>query len=120
MVSSSDGNLYNVELPGWTEKPVRRNYSRGHSKIESAADLKATLRNGAFAWPGGYPLFFITSDGGALAFETVRAELRHVLDAIKSKSDNGWRVVACDVNWEDTDLTDDHTGKLIESAYGGE
>lgn len=28
-------------------------------------DLKAHLEADKYAWPGGYPLFFITSDGAA-------------------------------------------------------
>jgi hypothetical protein len=34
-----------------------------------------------------------------------------------SESFSGWRIVAYDVNWEDADLTCDHTGEKIESAY---
>ena len=43
---------------------------------------------------------------------------RSVLDSIRHKSDDGWRVIACEVNWEDENLCDDHTGEKIESAYG--
>ena len=85
--------------------------------IRTAIDLKTALRNGPYAWPGGYPLYFVTSDGGALSFDTVRAEFRSVLDSVKTETDDGWRVVACDVNWENGSLLDDHTGDPIESAY---
>ena len=80
-------------------------------------DLKTQLRQGAFAWPGGYPLYFITDDGAALSFEAVRENLRSVLWSMKNKVNDGWRVVACDANWEDPFLFCDHTGKRIESAY---
>jgi len=53
-----------------------------------------------------------------LSFQTVRENLRSVLDSIRHKSNDGWRVIACEVNWEDEDLYDDHTGEQIESAYG--
>lgn len=91
---------------------------RTHSRISTGAQLRATLRAGASTWPGGYPLYFVTSDGGALAFDTVRDNLSSVLDAIRTKSSDGWRVVACEVNYEDAELYDDHTGEKIESAYG--
>lgn len=31
--------------------------------INTTKDLKTALRNGKWACPGGYPLYFITSDG---------------------------------------------------------
>lgn len=79
--------------------------------------VKAALRQGPFAWPGGYPCFFITSDGATLSFEAVRENFRSVIYSIRHRSNDGWRVVAVDVNWEDPDLYCDHTGKRIESAY---
>mgnify|MGYP003342289360 FL=1 len=85
----------------------------------SDLDLKAVLRNGAYAWPGGYPLYFITNDGAALSFSTVLDELPRIMAAIKDRHDrSGWKVVGVDVNWEDDELYDDHTGEKIESAYG--
>jgi len=75
------------------------------------------MRNGPYAWPGGYPLFFITNDGAALSFDVVRENLRSVLDSVANRINDGWRVVAVDVNWEDGELTCDHTGERIESAY---
>lgn len=81
-------------------------------------DLKNALRAGPYAWPGGYPLFFITSDGAALSFDAVRQEIRQVFWSIRNGVNDGWRVVAVDVNWEDPDLTCEHTGRLIPSAFG--
>jgi hypothetical protein len=119
-----NSNLYVSELDGSLYKGdslVRENYQRTHAEIRTVADLKATLRNGSVVWPGGYPLAFWTRDGAALSFETVRAEFVRVVDAIKRDDVySGWLVVACDVNWEDADLVDAHTGKPIEAAYGVE
>lgn len=118
-VSSSDGGLYDTRIADWSGKPpLRANYQRTHSSIATVADLKATLRNGGYAWPGGYPLFFVTSDGGALSFEAVRAELATIMDSIANNHCDGWRVVAVDTNWEDSTLMCDHTNKRIPSAYG--
>ena len=80
-------------------------------------EIKKQLRSGQYAWPGGYPLFFITRDGAALSFDAVRAEWRQVVWDHLHNASTGWRVVACDVNWEDGELTCDHTGERIESAY---
>ena len=109
-----NGDLYDSRKAYAT---VRKNYRYTHGEIKSVADLKATLRNGPYAWPGGYPLYFITSDGGALSFGTVEAEIHNVIDSLRRNSRDGWLVVACDVNWEDSDLVDDHTGEAIESVY---
>jgi len=85
--------------------------------INTVKDLKQALRNGPYAWPGGYPLYFITSDGAALSFKAVRENLRCVIWSIKNKVSDGWRVQAMAINYEDNDLYCDHTGEKIESAY---
>ena len=95
----------------------RENYCRTHREIDTVADLKATIRAGKYAWPGGYPMFFITSDGAALSFEAVEQEFYQVVYSIRNKIDDGWRVVGCDINYENADLVCDHTGNPIESAY---
>lgn len=79
--------------------------------------INALLR-GPYAWPGGYPLFFWTADGGALAFGTAWEERDAILAALRDGDRRGgWFVEGVDVNWEDPELFDDHTGKRIESAY---
>ena len=85
--------------------------------INSISDFRKAIRNGAYAWPGGYPLYFVTSDGAALSFSSARYNRRNILEAIASKASDGWRVVAIDTNWEDPDLRCDDTGERIESAY---
>lgn len=85
--------------------------------IDTISDFRRAMRNGPYAWPGGYPLYFITSDGAALSFEAVRENVRLVLESIAHRSDDGWRVVALDINYEDGLLYCDHTNKRIESAY---
>ena len=86
--------------------------------INTIGDFRRAIRAGPYAWPGGYPLYFITSDGAALSYAAAKAARRDVLEAIAAHADDGWRVVAVLVNWEDVELMCDHTGKSIESAYG--
>jgi len=117
-ISSSDAGLYDTRRKDWHKQPpLRPDYMKHFSVITNTAELLATLRAGPSAWPGGYPLYFITSDGGALSFATVQKNLRRVLSSIRDQSSDGWQVVACDVNWEDAELFDDHTGEKIPSAY---
>jgi hypothetical protein len=86
--------------------------------IETISDFRRAIRSGPYAWPGGYPIYFITDDGEALSFAAARSERRAILESIASQSRDGWRVVAADVNWEDASLHCVHTGERIESAYG--
>jgi len=72
--------------------------------------VKAVTR---YVWPGGYPIFYVTKDGGVLSPEAVEENLDQCCDA----DDPSWFVVAHEVNWEDTHLYCEHTGDRIESAY---
>lgn len=71
-----------------------------------------------YAWPGGYPRFFITHDGAALSFNAAKSEQQLIVESIKDQLNDGWTVIGCDINWEDESLYCDHTGEKIESAYG--
>jgi hypothetical protein len=117
MVASS-GALYDTRGDNWPHKPLRETYSMPVREIDTTVQFKACLRNGPHVWPGGYPLCFETNDGGTLCFACARKELRHILRAIASNQSDGWRVIGCDVNWEDNELRCDDCGELIESAYG--
>jgi hypothetical protein len=86
-------------------------------EIKSISDYRAAIRNGPYAWPGGYPTFFVMSDGDALSFEAAKSERRAILEALRDHANSGWRPVAFEINYEDGELYCSHTGKRIESAY---
>ncbi len=69
---------------------------------------------------GGYEKYqyFITADGGCLAIDTVINEFHKV--NFNDPYDPQWHIVAVEVNYEDHDLYDDHTGEKIEPAYEAE
>lgn len=68
---------------------------------------------------GGYPTYFVCSDGEALSFDAAKENAGLIRDAIITNDKwSGWRVCTMTVNWEDTELYCSHTNKLIESAYG--
>ena len=72
-----------------------------------------------YAWPGGYPTYFVMSDGASLSVAAAKSERRNILEAIKDNdSTSGWLPIGLDVNWEDTTLYCTHTGDQIPSAYG--
>lgn len=82
------------------------------------AKIKTYLRSGPYAWPGGYPLYFVMNDGAALSFKAVRQKWRCIVDAhLRGDMRSGWHIAGVDVNWEDPELYCDHTGERIESAY---
>lgn len=66
---------------------------------------------------GGYEnfVFFVTGDGEALHIDTVIAEIGQV--DFTDQYDKQWHLIGYDVNYEDFDLTDAHTGEKIKAAY---
>lgn len=66
---------------------------------------------------GGYEsyLYFITKDGGVLGIGTVLEEIESV--DFNDEDDSQWFIVGSAVNYEDYDLYDSHTNKLIPAAY---
>ena len=85
------------------------------------AEIKTALRNGQYAWPGGYPLYFIASDGEALSFKAVRENWREIVSAhLRGDKTGGWLIEGVNANWEDPHLFCAHTSERIESAYAEE
>lgn len=76
--------------------------------------LADQLAANPYAWPGGYPLFAVTSDGAALCKRCCAAEREAIGTTTGS---DGWCVVAVAANWEDPALFCDHCSDRIESAY---
>jgi hypothetical protein len=70
----------------------------------------------AFAWPGGYPIYYVFADGGVCCPKCANRNITDI-DAERCNSHGGWALCAYDVNYEDADLTCDHCHKLIDAAY---
>jgi hypothetical protein len=85
--------------------------------INSISDFRKAVRNGPYAWPGGYPLYWIMADGEACAFKVAKAERRAMLEALAYGDCQAWKPMALEINWEDAALVCAHTGERIESAY---
>ena len=94
-LSVFDGNLYRGN------DCIRGGYAVHNRRIETVAEFKATLRAGRYAWPGGYTLVFITSDGQALSYRSAEENCRLIMEAIRDRDNSGWRVVGCVVDDED-------------------
>ena len=76
--------------------------------------LADNVANEPYAWPGGYPKFAITDDGGCLCQYCCKTEIDRIAESIPG---DGWYVTATAINWEDNDLYCDHCGEQIEAAY---
>lgn len=78
----------------------------------------------SYAWPSGYPIYYIFSDGGAICPDCVNTNVSEIVEANNGKarhnSHGGWAVDGWDVNYDDADLTCDHCNKPIEAAYVSE
>lgn len=101
----SDGSL---ELPSGSLRP---NYRYHHRIIRTVADLKATLRAGQYAWPGGYQMYMFGSDGSILSFDGARQDLEAVIEHIWNGGD-----LVCEINYDDPYLFCDVTGNRIPSC----
>lgn len=64
-----------------------------------------------FAWPGGYPMYYLAKDNGVLCPKCA--------NEFKPERDNEEQLqaVAYGVNWEDRELFCEHCNGRIESAY---
>lgn len=98
---------------------VRSHYSYTYSRIENSHQLRATIRNGGFAWPGGYPLYLICADSEALCFKCAKQEYKSLARGMRGHGKQ-WTVLGCEINYERNDLFCAHCNAQIEPAYGEE
>jgi hypothetical protein len=85
--------------------------------IKTPEQFDLHLSAGQWAWPGGYPKYFICQDGEALSFKAAQENATLIREAIATQDRSGWHVIAIEINYEDPDLRCAHSGERIESAY---
>jgi hypothetical protein len=112
---SSAGDLYRDDN---FSEPFREKFRFSHGGIRTTKEFKATLRNGPYAWPGGYPLYFYMHDAAVLCFGCAGKEAKQIIRSIREKQNDWWRVIGCEINHEDPHLTCCHCNEKIESAHG--
>lgn len=71
----------------------------------------------AYAWPGGYPLYYLAADNETFCTECVNKHIKRIVDATIDGDNKEWELVARDVNWEDANMQCVQCNKRIESAY---
>jgi hypothetical protein len=91
-------------------------------KIKNISDFRKAVRHGPYAWPGGYPVYFLMADGEAISFNAAKKDRRACLEALRANQENqfpdkDWLPVAMEINWTDGHLYCAASGERIESAY---
>ena len=108
----------NLNDTGWVFFDVfqRYEYNYTYRNIKSGRQLRANLRAGQYAWPGGYTMAFWTSDGAHLCFDCVQDNLYEVTWAIRHKCNDGWRVVGCELieHYDEEAIRCEHCYKEIK------
>ncbi len=103
-----EGDLYEGN------KLVRKNYSGAKREIKKPSDFSAALRSGGYAWPGGYPIVYFTSDGEMLCSKCAEKNHRKIAYSILSKSNDGWRVIGLGIEAVSADyLKEDGNEELL-------
>lgn len=69
-----------------------------------------------WAWPGGYPIYYVTKDVGILCADCANKELDRTLEV----DDEQFYIVAGEINYEDNELQCDHCNCNINPAYSGD
>lgn len=99
----------------------RRSKKREASKVKinNTTELKQALRAGPYAWPGGYPCYFVASDCEPLCHDCVKQEFKLAVREMRHPSAfDMFRVIGQEINYEDEHLHCAHCEKKIEPAYG--
>ena len=86
--------------------------------MTSLAKIKDAIRN-KYAWPGGYPLYLVMSDGDALSIDAAHENWRGIVMAHLC-GHGCWAVEGVEINWDDPQLYCSQSGARIESAYAEE
>ena len=80
----------------------------------TSLELRNAIRT-KYAWPGGYEMFGVTSDGAVLCCDCMRAEYHQVAWSRRYQVNDGWRVDAIDsMATQDEPPACDHCGRTIE------
>ena len=88
-------------------------FPRGSDNPESSEYRKAA----SYAWPGGYPLIYITAEGDVACPDCVNSEDQFV---IASEKDHWrvWPIEGVQIHYEGAPEICCHCNTEIESAYG--
>lgn len=89
------------------------------SKLNHAHPMACAriVRNDRYAWPGGYPLALVTSDGGLLCPDCVRDNFAAISWSHRVNCSDGWQPagIACGAETDEL-MQCDHCNSVIQDA----
>lgn len=81
--------------------------------------LKQFVRSNGHAWPGGYPMVLVMTDGEVLDAKCARENYRQIRNTMRANDRrDSWSPADVTVHWEGAPLHCAHCNKEIKSAYG--
>jgi len=88
--------------------------------MKNTTEFKAFVRN-HYAFPGGYEIHAVMSDGGCLCHTCAKDNARLIIFNTRSGcGHSGWEFDGATINWEDNDLFCDNCGNQLKPEYGME
>lgn len=86
-------------------------------KSELMTSIRKFIRE-PYAWPGGYPLALLMSDGETLCTKCARSNYLQISNATRHALRGDWQAAGVFVHWEGEPLVCAHCNTETESAYG--
>lgn len=91
---------------------VNRRHPMGAARI---------VRRERFAWPGGYPLVLVLTDGAVLCPDCVAGEWSNISRAHRTNARDGWQPAGYSIEEApELDVHCDHCNKRIAEGFGNE
>lgn len=87
-------------------------------RINSVSDFRKAMRVGPYAFPGGYPTYFIMKDGSTVSYQAAKKIVPRKLSKNNIREMLVDIPIALEINWEDNELYCEMTNERIPSAYG--
>lgn len=95
--------------------------NRGEKRMPEIKTIEEVIKEDGkvitYAFPGGYPIYYLCEDGGILCPDCVNNNLE-LIKMAKEDNDSQWNVIALDVYYEGPVMYCGNCNAEIESAYG--
>lgn len=90
-------------------------------RSDNGLDALRIIARDGYAWPGGYELFAVTTDGAVLCRDCVRKEYPAIYQATVAQDRSGWAVAGCSADCEcNGPVYCDHCGRDIVPDPGAD
>ena len=87
------------------------------SQVFGVKEFAAALRQGPYAWPGGYAVIFLACDGESICYKCAHKNRHQICESIREHSHDGWRLEGAFINYEDPDDYCANCNEHLEPEY---